>query len=293
MAASAQNLATAASSMSPCVGGDRRGPDLGDDDHEAPVVFVVEGEAADVHGVAGAGAGAGQGLVDAEGAQAPVGLVERLDVGEVGQGDGPLGLPADDRPARRRRRARCGSPRPPVGARRTPPAPGARPGLAARPRPSARPAARTPSPVTAAIRWPSNADVGLGEVGARPDDQPRAVEQVGLVAAQLVEEDPLLLGRRVRARAATGRAGARAPGPARRGAGTGGRGPARRGALDEAGEVGHHELGVVAQAHHAEVGLEGGEGVVGDLGLGGRDGGDERGLARRSGTRPGPRRRAA
>ena len=40
--------------------------------------------------------------------------------------------------------------------------------------------------------------IRLGEVGARPDDQPRALEQVGLVAAQLVEEDPLLLGGRVR-----------------------------------------------------------------------------------------------
>ena len=40
-------------------------------------------------------------------------------------------------------------------------------------------------------------DVGLGEVGARPDDQPGPVEQVGLVLPQLVEEDPLLLGGRV------------------------------------------------------------------------------------------------
>ena len=50
-------------------------------------------------------------------------------------------------------------------------------------------------------------------------------------------------------------------------------------ALDQAGEVGDDELGVVVEPDHAEVGLEGGERVVGDLRLGGGDRGDEGGLA--------------
>ncbi len=39
--------------------------------------------------------GTGQRLVDAELAQARPGVVERLEVGEVGQGHGPLGLATD------------------------------------------------------------------------------------------------------------------------------------------------------------------------------------------------------
>ena len=53
-------------------------------------------------------------------------------------------------------------------------------------------------------------------------------------------------------------------------------------ALDEAGHVGHDEgllVGFRANSHDAEVGFEGGEGVVGDLGLGCRDARDERGFA--------------
>ena len=52
--------------------------------------------------------------------------------------------------------------------------------------------------------------------------------------------------------------------------------------LDEAGDVGddHLEgLAAVVEPHHTQVGLERREGVVRDLGLGGRDAGDERGLA--------------
>ena len=48
--------------------------------------------------------------------------------------------------------------------------------------------------------------------------------------------------------------------------------------LDQTGQVGDDELGVV-EPDHAEVGLEGGERVVGDLGLGRRDRGDQRRLA--------------
>jgi hypothetical protein len=53
-------------------------------------------------------------------------------------------------------------------------------------------------------------------------------------------------------------------------------------ALDEAGHVGDDEgllVRLLAHGDHAEVGLEGGEGVVGDLGPRGGDARDERGLA--------------
>ena len=54
------------------------------------------------------------------------------------------------------------------------------------------------------------------------------------------------------------------------------------GAFDQAGHVGHGEralVGCVADLDHAEVGLESGEGVVGDLRLGGGEARDEGGLA--------------
>ena len=53
-------------------------------------------------------------------------------------------------------------------------------------------------------------------------------------------------------------------------------------AFDEAGHVGDDEgllIRLFAHGDDAEVGFEGGEGVVGDLGLGGGDAGDEGGLA--------------
>jgi len=53
-------------------------------------------------------------------------------------------------------------------------------------------------------------------------------------------------------------------------------------ALDEAGHVGDYVgelVGLLADGDDAEVGLEGGEGVVGDFGFGGGDAGDEGGLA--------------
>ena len=49
------------------------------------------------------------------------------------------------------------------------------------------------------------------------------------------------------------------------------------GARDEPRDVGDRER-VVPHRDHTEVGRQGGEGVVGDLGLGGRDHGDQRGL---------------
>jgi hypothetical protein len=54
------------------------------------------------------------------------------------------------------------------------------------------------------------------------------------------------------------------------------------GAFDEAGHVGDDVgelVGLFADGDDAEVGLEGGEGVIGDFGLGGGDAGDEGGLA--------------
>jgi hypothetical protein len=54
------------------------------------------------------------------------------------------------------------------------------------------------------------------------------------------------------------------------------------GAFDEAGHVCYYVgelVGLFAYGDYAEVGLEGGERVVGDFGLGGGDAGDERGLA--------------
>ena len=53
-------------------------------------------------------------------------------------------------------------------------------------------------------------------------------------------------------------------------------------ALDKPGHVGDHKgllVRLLAHGHHAEVGLEGGERVVGDLGPGGGDARDERGFA--------------
>ena len=66
--------------------------------------------------------------------------------------------------------------------------------------------------------------------------------------------------------------------------------PALAGALDETGDVGHDELDVVVGPHDAEVGLERGERVVGDLRLGRGDPRDQRGLAHVGEARRGPRR---
>ena len=51
------------------------------------------------------------------------------------------------------------------------------------------------------------------------------------------------------------------------------------GAFDQAGDVGYDELLGVAEADDAELGVERGEGVVGDLGAGGGDDGEEGALA--------------
>src|SRR5690606_7354015 len=62
------------------------------------VVLVVEGQLADVHGVARLGAGSGERLVHAERLEAALGLVHRLGLGEVGERHGPDGLAAQHVP---------------------------------------------------------------------------------------------------------------------------------------------------------------------------------------------------
>ena len=91
-----------------------------------------------------------------------------------------------------------------------------------------------------------------GDVGLAADDEARPVEQLGPVAAQLVEQDRSCSCGRAPVDGREVEQHARAPGPARRGAGTGGRAPALGRTLDQAGDVGEHEL-VVAEAHDAEV----------------------------------------
>ena len=51
------------------------------------------------------------------------------------------------------------------------------------------------------------------------------------------------------------------------------------GALDNAGDVGHNEADTLVHIYHAQIGIEGGEVIVGDLGMGLADHAQERGLA--------------
>ena len=51
--------------------------------------------------------------------------------------------------------------------------------------------------------------------------------------------------------------------------------PALVGALNDAGDIGHHEGAVVVVTDYAQVGFQGGESVVGNLGLGAGDGGQQ------------------
>ena len=51
------------------------------------------------------------------------------------------------------------------------------------------------------------------------------------------------------------------------------------GALDDAGNIGHHEADALVHVHHAQIGIQGGEVVVGDLGVGLGDHAQQRGLA--------------
>ncbi len=120
--------------------------------------------------------------------------------------------------------------------------------------------------------------VRLGQVGTRAHDDAGSIEQVGLVVAQLAEEDPLLLGGAVLGQRREVEEEHEHAGPLDVAEELVPEPAPLAGPLDEAGEVGDDELGLVVEPHHAEVRLERRERVVGDLRLGGGDGGDERGL---------------
>ena len=117
------------------------------------------------------------------------------------------------------------------------------------------------------------------DVGLRADDEPGPVEQIGRYSPSSWSSTASCSAGAACRRARRGRRARTARGRARRGGGTGGRARALAGALDQAGDVGDHELGVVVDAHDAEVRLERRERVVGDLRLGGRDDADQRALA--------------
>ena len=123
--------------------------------------------------------------------------------------------------------------------------------------------------------------VGSDEVGARPDEQPGPFEQVGLVPAQLGQQHPLLLRRSDAARGGPCEVDQHAQdaGPLDMAEELVAEALALAGPLDQARDVGDDEFGAGVEPHDAEVGLEGGERVVGDLGLGRGDGGDQRRLA--------------
>ena len=48
--------------------------------------------------------------------------------------------------------------------------------------------------------------------------------------------------------------------------------------LDQARDIGHHEFGIGINAHYTEIGFQGSEGIVGNLGLGSRHHTDQRAL---------------
>ena len=130
-----------------------------------------------------------------------------------------------------------------------------------RPRGAVEPSWVTPR--SAGRRTAPSGDVDLGA-----DDQPGPLQQLGLVAAELVEQHPLLLGRRAALRPRPGRAAAPAPGPLDVAEELVAEAPALRGRPSmRPGDVGDDEL-VLVEADDAEVRLERGEGVVGDLRLG-------------------------
>ena len=98
---------------------------------------------------------------------------------------------------------------------------------------------------------PSNVELG-GDVGLGPDDQARTLEQLGPVATELVEQDPLLLLGRAPVDRREVEQEDEHPRPLDVAEELVAEAAALGRALDEAGDVGEHEL-VVAEAHHAEV----------------------------------------
>ena len=114
-----------------------------------------------------------------------------------------------------------------------------------------------------------------------PDDDAGAFEQLGLVAAELAQQDAQLVRRLVHGQRIEIDQDDEDAGPLDVAQKAIAQALASRRALDQSGDVGHHELGTVAlspHAHHPEMRFERGERVVGDLGPGGGDGGDQRRL---------------
>ena len=120
---------------------------------------------------------------------------------------------------------------------------------------------------------------GRHQVGLGADHEPRPVEQLGPVAGQLVEQHPFLLGRRHAVERGEVDQQAQHAGPLDVAEELVPEPTALARPLDQPGDVGDDELVVVVEAHHAEVGLERRERVVGDLRLGRRDDADQRALA--------------
>jgi hypothetical protein len=133
--------------------------------------------------------------------------------------------------------------------------------------------------VTTASGAPLGRGAVGGQVGPAAHDHALALEQVRLVGAQLVEQDRQLLGGRPLGQRRQVEQHAQHPGPLDVSQELVPQAPALAGALDEPGDVCHHVLVPVVEPHDPKVGDERGEGVVGHLGLGGRDAADQRGLA--------------
>ena len=232
-----------------------------------------------------------QRALDAHPPQPLLHVGDRVGVGEVGERDRALGGPALHAPRVRRLRARPRSPAPRAAARRT-----ARARLRRR-APRRRARAMRPSelvePVARHGRDRADRRTACGrDVGLAADDDARPVEQIGPVAAELVEQHRAPVRRAasvdrreveqdhehagaldvaqelVAEAAALGRA------------------------FDQPGDVGEHEL-VLVEAHDAEVRLERRERVVGDLRLGRARPPRSASTSPRSGSRRARRRRAA
>ena len=112
--------------------------------------------------------------------------------------------------------------------------------------------------------------VGRSHVGSGADHDARPLQQLRAVVAELAQQHLELLAGRCRGIGRQVDQQDQHPGPLDVAQELVAEAPTLAGALDEAGDVGDHELGVVGP-HHAEVGFERREGVVGDLGLGGGD----------------------
>src|SRR5215207_1680204 len=257
------------------------------------VVLVREGEPADADRVAHLRPGPGERTVDAEALQAALGLVQGVVAGQVGQRHRPDRLPAlndprgtltDDLVALAHRPmddelARLGELGPglPYGVRQPPDQ--RRHALAGHGR-HPQVESDTVGIVLLLVRR-AGAVVRRRrrQVGPAAHHDARTAGQLGVVGAQLVHQDLVLLGRRPLGRRRQVEQYAQGPGALDVAQEAVAEALAPAGALDETGDVGHHVLVTVSGTHDAEMRFERGEGVVGDLGLGRRDAADQRRLA--------------